>query len=520
MNPILLLLLGLGLVLGSILWLRLHPFLALVLGACLVGSLSSTENMTAAMQSKYFGDMQRAAVKDEFIVELQWVHDTGEEYDSAKLLDRARRRVSVRRDEMQAAARNKAEEFAASTTTFQRITSGLGGTCEKIGLLIAMACVIGRCLLASGAAERIVRGALSFVGPANAPLAFSASSFLLSIPVFFDSVFLLVIPLAKATWLKLRKDYLLLVLALVAGGTITHSLVPPTPGPLFVAEELGVNIGTMILTGIAIGMCCTAVGLLFAVWANRRYDIPVRETPAALAQLEALSRKPLQDLPSLWISLLPVLLPVLLISGATVYRSQLEPTDGVHWLVALAGDKNVAITVSAGLALGLAARMLRDREQLAEQIQQAIQEAGLIILVCCAGGAFGATLQQSGIGPYISSLTGTTPLDFGLLPLAFVVTAVIRGAQGSSTVAMFTAVAIARGLAPDLSELSYHPVYLAMAIGCGSKPFPWMNDSGFWVISRMSGMTEQETLKTHTIMITLMGFTGIIVTMIAATVFP
>jgi GntP family gluconate:H+ symporter len=149
-----------------------------------------------------------------------------------------------------------------------------------------------------------------------------------------------------------------------------------------------------------------------------------------------------------------------------------------------------------------------------------MQEAGTIILVCCAGGAFGATLEQSGIGPYISQLVGSGGLDFGLLPLAFLVTAIVRGAQGSSTVAMFTAVAIVRSLVPDTEVLSYHPVYLAVSIGCGSKPFPWMNDSGFWVISKMSGMTEQETLKTHTPMVTLMGFTGIAVTMLAAKLVP
>ena len=106
-----------------------------------------------------------------------------------------------------------------------------------------------------------------------------------------------------------------------------------------------------------------------------------------------------------------------------------------------------------------------------------------------------------------------------LLPIAFVVTAVIRGAQGSATVAMFTAVAIVGPIALE-TDLNYHPVYLAVAIGCGSKPFPWMNDSGFWVISKMSGMTEKETLKALTPMATLMGLTGIIITMIAAKLFP
>ncbi len=383
-----------------------------------------------------------------------------------------------------------------------------------------MACVIGRCLLASGAAERIVRGTLSLVGERYAPIAFAGSSFVLGIPVFFDSVFLLAIPLVKAAWLKLRKNYLLFVLALIAGGTMTHSLVPPTPGPLFVAEELGVNIGTMILVGMAVGICCTTVGLLYAAWLNRRMDIPVRETPEALAKLEELSQRDLSELPSLWLSLLPVLLPVVLISGATIFKSGLDPTQAAPALINLLGDKNIALTFAAALAMLLTANRLRDRKVFAGHVQEAMQEAGLIILICGAGGAFGATLQQSGIGPYINGMTGNEPLDFGLLPLAFLVTAVIRGAQGSSTVSMFTGVAIVASLAPDVGGLSYHPVYLAVAIGCGSKPFPWMNDSGFWVISRMSGLTETEMLKAQFPMVTLMGFTGIIVTMIAAKIFP
>lgn len=520
MNPLLLILLGLGIVLGGILWLRLHPFLALILGAFVVGGLTGEDNLYEAMKSHYQGDLHRSAMLSDVVREAEAIKARGEPVDLQAIRKQAKLNIQSQLGKIEETADLKARQYVADNSTFQRITVALGSTCEKIGLLIAMACVIGRCLLASGAAERIVRGALAFVGPAGAPLAFSASSFLLSIPVFFDSVFLLVIPLAKAMWLKLHKNYLLFTLALVTGGTMSHSLVPPTPGPLFVAEELGVNIGTMIIAGMAVGICCSAVGLLYAYWINQRMEIPVRESPEALQQLEQLSDRELSALPSLWLSLTPVLLPVILISGATIYTSQLDPTQSAPWFIDFFGDKNVALSFSAVLGLMLAASYLRDREILASQVQQAIQEAGLIILICCAGGAFGATLQQSGIGPYISGLTGSEPLDFGLLPLAFFVTAVIRGAQGSSTVAMFTAVAIVRGLAPDLGELSYHPVYLALSIGCGSKPLPWMNDSGFWVVSKMSGMTEQETLKSHTPMVTLMGFTGIVVTMIAAKLFP
>ncbi|MEN8713586.1 MAG: GntP family permease, partial [Verrucomicrobiales bacterium] len=340
-----------------------------------------------------------------------------------------------------------------------------------------------------------------------------------AIPVFFDSVFLLSIPLAKATWLKVRKNYLLFIAALLAGGTMAHSLVPPTPGPLFVAEELGVNIGTMILVGIAVGIICSAVGLLYARWLNQRIEIPVRESEEAMSKLEELSSRNLSELPSLWVSLFPILLPVVMISGATIYKSGLDPAETASSLSAL-GDKNIALMIAAAAAMVLAALRLRDGKALGEQVQQAMQEAGLIILICCAGGTFGAMLQQSGIGPHISGMTGNKQLDFGLLPLAFIITAIIRGAQGSATVAMFTGVAIIASLAPDVDLLSYHPVYLAVAIGCGSKPFPWMNDSGFWVVSKMSGMTEKETLKVFTPLLTIMGFTGIVVTMIAAKVFP
>jgi GntP family gluconate:H+ symporter len=512
---------GLGIVLGSILWLRLHPFLALIVGAFFVGGFTGQEYLVEATKSKIYGELLRDAVQAEMAsMAERAATGSGVIQTTEQLRADARSSVEFQTEQLSATAEERARQFAAQSSALDRITAAMGSTCQKIGLLIAMACVIGRCLLVSGAAERIVRAALSLVGSRGAPLAFSASSFLLSIPVFFDSMFLLVIPLAKATWLKLRKDYLLLVLALITGGTITHSLVPPTPGPLFVAEELDVNIGTMILVGMAVGLCCTLVGLVFAYWLNSRLEIPVRDSPAALAHLEQLSQRDISELPSLAVSLLPVLLPVALISGATIYGSLLGPTQSLPPTITFLGDKNIALSLSAVLAMLLAASALRDRQALSEQVQQAMQEAGLIILICCAGGAFGATLQQSGIGPYISRMTGSQPLDLGLLPLAFVVTAVIRGAQGSSTVAMFTAVAIVRGLAPDLGALSYHPVYLAVCIGCGSKPFPWMNDSGFWVISRMSGMTEQETLKTHTPMVTLMGFTGFAVTWLAAVVWP
>ncbi|MBT6449658.1 MAG: GntP family permease [Verrucomicrobiales bacterium] len=486
MDPFLLLLIGLATVLGGILWLRLHPFIALFIAALLIASITPKTQVANALADKKINERVKLTGAD--LTEIE-----------------------------QAQIKNDQADYANNRTPIQRITQEFGVTFGKIGLVIALACLIGRCLLASGAADRIVRAALSMVGEKGAPVAFLGSGFALGIPVFFDSLFLLAIPLAKAMWLKLRKNYLLLIVAIIAGGSMTHSLVPPTPGPLYVASALGINIGTMILAGLVVGLFTASAGYLYGVWLNRRMDIPFRETPEAIEKLESHSAKETHELPSLFASLLPIVLPVLLIAGGTLI-AQTEASMGLKNLFKLLGDKNIALAIAAGLALFTLARHLKNKKEFTEQMQGALQEAGLIILICCAGGAFGAILLQTGIGPHLQSKVGEGANSLWLLPLAFLVTTVIRAAQGSATVAMITAVGIVGSFA--VGNLDYHPVYLALAIGCGSKPLPWMNDSGFWVISKMSGMTEKETLLTFTATLSIMGVTGIVVTMIGAKLFP
>ena len=486
MDPFLLLLIGLATVLGGILWLRLHPFIALFIAALLIASITPKTQVANALADKKINERVKLTGAD--LTEIE-----------------------------QAQIKNDQADYPNNRTPIQRITQEFGVTFGKIGLVIALACLIGRCLLASGAADRIVRAALSMVGEKGAPVAFLGSGFALGIPVFFDSLFLLAIPLAKAMWLKLRKNYLLLIVAIIAGGSMTHSLVPPTPGPLYVASALGINIGTMILAGLVVGLFTASAGYLYGVWLNKRMDIPFRETPEAIEKLESLSAKETHELPSLFASLLPIVLPVLLIAGGTLI-AQTEASMGLKNLFKLLGDKNIALAIAAGLALFTLARHLKNKKEFTEQMQGALQEAGLIILICCAGGAFGAILLQTGIGPHLQSKVGEGANSLWLLPLAFLVTTVIRAAQGSATVAMITAVGIVGSFA--VGNLDYHPVYLALAIGCGSKPLPWMNDSGFWVISKMSGMTEKETLLTFTATLSIMGVTGIVVTMIGAKLFP
>jgi len=477
-DPLWLMLIGMIVVLGGILVMRLHAFLALILGAIIVGSLTATPALKQFAQDK-----KMTAAETEALVQ----QSVGE-----------------------------------------RVATGFGRTCAKIGILIAMASIIGKCLLESGAAERIIRSALKRFGERRAPLAFLSSGFLLAIPVYFDTVFYLMIPLAKAMGMRTRRNYGLYIMAIVAGGTMAHSLVPPTPGPLFVASELSVSIGLMILGGIIVGSFAVSSGYVYALWANRRWPIALRDSAdISTAELEILSKKDEQELPPFWLSVLPIILPVVLIAGRTVIGSFFRATssdesstvlDGLFGLFNYLGNPNIALAFSAGIALVTVAFHQRaNRKKIAMFVQSALSSGGVIILITAAGGAFGGILQQTGIGHRVQELASTYQL--GVLPLAFVVTAVVRTAQGSATVAMITAIGILGGFA-DASQLGFHPLYLALVIGCGSKPIAWMNDSGFWLICKMTGMTEGETLRMSSAMMVVMAVVGLAVTMIFARVLP
>ncbi|MEZ6055255.1 MAG: GntP family permease [Planctomycetaceae bacterium] len=409
-----------------------------------------------------------------------------------------------------------------TATIGSRVSAGFGSTCASIGILIALASVIGKCLLDSGAADRIVRTMLRWFGEAGAPAAFVISGFLLGIPVFFDTVFYLMIPLGKAMQLRTERNYLFYVLAIVCGGTMAHSLVPPTPGPLFVAEALGVNMGTMILAGGFVGMVTATFGYFYARWANRHNVLPLRETPDfTLAEIEAAARVDESELPPFWFSLLPVLLPVVLIAGLTIMkRMSLWGTMSaeVKMVFETLGDKNIALLIATLCAL--ATLIVYRRQSLAslgDSIQKALAGGGVIILITAAGGAFGEVLRQTGVASQMGELKESSPLF--LCTAAFFITTAIRTAQGSATVAMITSVGILGGLVAD-GQLTFHPVYLALAIGCGSKPVAWMNDSGFWVITRMSGMTEREGLKYVTPMTASMGLVGLLTVLAGVTLFP
>lgn len=552
---------GVAIVIGGVLFFRLHAFLALLAGAICVGILTpaqqiqetslrknslklievSDENQNLKVEIKKLGSIQPGMMlivlsREEPKFPLIPIAETEVTRVTAQFTEKGKRIAiaDLKIREGTASGLVKIEDFVVTPATYQaailqskqsvgeRVAAGFGSTCAKIGILIALASIIGMSLLESGAAERIVRSAITFVGEKLAPLAFMVSGFTLAIPVFFDTVFYLLIPLGKAMRFRTGKNYLLYVLAIVTGGTMAHSLVPPTPGPLFVAEQLGVDIATMMTGGMIVGSFAAFFGLGYATLINKRCELPFRDSADVTTEdLQKLSSSKLDELPSLWLSLLPILLPVFLIAGSTILKfksvSNLLSED-MQSLILTLGNKNIALGIATVIALGTLIHQKKSSlSGLSESIQASLSTGGVIILITAAGGAFGSVLQQTGVSNLIESLPQVSPIM--LVTLAFLITAAIRSAQGSSTVAMITTVGILGGIA-ESTTLGFHPVYLALAIGCGSKPISWMNDSGFWVIGKMSGMTEGETLKYISPMTALMGVAGFIIVLLGVQFFP
>jgi len=485
-------LIAIGFVLIAILVFRLHAFLALLTASFLVAVL------TPASQLHRFATEQALADRDIAAAEL------------------------ANRPIIAAEVAAEAESFAQESAS-RRVATQFGNTTGSIGIVIALASVIGALLMHSGAASTIVTAMLKVTGDQRAPEALAAGSFVLGIPVFFDTVFYLMIPIARSLRRRVGKNYVLFILAILAGGSITHSLIPPTPGPLQVAAILNVEVGAMLIAGLGIGGLTSIASLIFARLINRTIDLPLRDEDGNdLPEINAGDETDLTTTsqPPLLMALAPIMLPVLLITIGSVIRSTgWQPNEAwsstVDFVLSL-GDKNIALGIGCVIAFVLMRWVdKKDRKSL---VANAIASAGGIILITAAGGSLGKMLYQAGIADAVSAIARDMP-GVMLLPLAFFITAAIRTVQGSATIAMITSASVLQGFAMSES-LPFHPVYLAMAIGAGSKPVSWMTDSAFWVISEMSGMTEKEALRVISPMSIAMGCSALVITMIVASVFP
>lgn len=384
-----------------------------------------------------------------------------------------------------------------ATDTVKAITSGFGSTLGSIGIVIGLGVMMGRVLEVSGAAEQIAYSFIKWLGKRREEWALALTGYIVSIPIFVDSAFIILYPLVKALAKKGKRNLLTLGVSLAGGLVVTHHMVPPTPGPLGVAGIFGVDIGAMLLLGLVIAIPCAVGIVLYAQWLGKKYpemqpeDFSAEATPQEAHQ-RYLDEKAGKPLPSLSLSLLPIVVPILLIC-VDALNTVLAKFEGMVWLktslygqvFSFLGAPIIALSVSVLLAVYTLMPKISKHDTM-ERLEEGLQSAGIILMVTGAGGALGAVLRQSGAGTLLAEQVATWPLPPIMIP--FIIATLVRLIQGSGTVAMITSASIS---APIISQIpGINMLVAAQASVIGAMFFSYFNDSLFWVVNRIMGIKE------------------------------
>jgi gluconate:H+ symporter, GntP family len=375
------------------------------------------------------------------------------------------------------------------------INEGFGGTIGSIGIVILAGSIIGTFLEKSGGAARLAQRTVEMVGPKHVPAAMGIIGYVVSIPVFCDSGFILLAPLAKSLSSKARVPLAAGAMALSLGLYATHTMVPPTPGPVAAAGVLGADLGQVILFGLIVSVPALLASWVFSVRIAARVRLASDE--AGASEAEAV---PATQGPSVVRSLAPILVPIVLILVRSVCLAGERPLVGgsLAEVVDFVGQPVVALLVGVFLAFLLPTRLTRDMLSGSGWIGEAVLGAATIIIITGCGGAFGQVLRESNIADVVSQWLGDGSA-WGLW-LPFVLAAAIKSAQGSSTVAIITSAGI---VAPMLEALALaNPTGRALAvvaIGAGSMVVSHVNDSYFWIVTQMTGMTVRQGYKLQTL---------------------
>lgn len=379
--------------------------------------------------------------------------------------------------------------------TTDAITRGFGSTLGTIGIIIGLGVMMGRILEVSGAAEQIALSLIKWLGVRYEAWAFALTGYFVSIPIFADSAFVILFPIAKACAKKGNTPVLTMGIALAGGLVATHTMVPPTPGPLGVAGIFGVDVGAMMLLGLILAIPCTISFVLYALWLGKKYSDPQEggmDEELQAIQNNYLKEKGSRPLPSLTLSLLPIVVPILLIFIKAIINMfpalALDEWQLLKYLVHafnFAGTPFIALCISTLLAVYTLVPYL-DRQATSARLEEGLQSAGIILMVTGAGGALGFVVRESGAGTELAAQIARLPFSPVMIPF-FVATAV-RLIQGSATVAMITAASIT---APILSQVAgVNMLFAAQSAVIGAFCFSYFNDSLFWVVNRMMGITE------------------------------
>ncbi|MCF3651589.1 GntP family permease [Synoicihabitans lomoniglobus] len=388
----------------------------------------------------------------------------------------------------------------SAAETLAAITGGLGKTVGGIGIVIACGCVIGAVLERTGAAMVMAQAVLRVVGRTRAVLAMGLTGGIVSVPVFCDSGYVVLAPLVRGMARGAKQSVAALAVALSMGLYVTHCLVPPTPGPVAAAEAVRADLGRVIGLGLLVAAVVIGVVCWFAVWAGRRWPI---ELAATETTTETAAVKPNV---SVAVAFAPIVLPMMLIAWRSFFPGT-PGSDGAA-LVAAIGHPNVALMLGALLALVLARR--EGATVLGEWSGEAMRTAGAIVLVTGAGGALGAVLRATPLADVIATTLSSLDLGRWNIVLPFLVAAGLKTAQGSSTVAIVTTASL---IAPLLGVLGLdQPTALALtvlAIGAGAMTVSHVNDSYFWVVTQLTGLSVAQGYRLVTLASGIAGLTGI-----------
>jgi gluconate:H+ symporter, GntP family len=381
-------------------------------------------------------------------------------------------------------------------STLNAITKGFGATLGTIGIVIGLGVMMGRILEVSGAAEQIAHSFIRWLGRRREEWALALTGYIVSVPIFVDSAFVILYPIAKALARKGNRSLVTVGVALAGGLVVTHTTVPPTPGPLGAAGIFGVDVGAMMLLGLALALPCVLGIVLYARWLESRYpdfdkkvvgsnDIPVlsENYPGQKAD---------KRLPGLIVSLLPIVVPIGLIFLKAVLNLlpdvEARGTGTLSFTIEIfnfLGAPIIALCLSTVIAVYTLVPYL-DRRKTSQRLEEGLQSAGIILLVTGAGGALGAVVRDSGAGDFLAGQITKLPVSPVMIPF-FVATAV-RLIQGSGTVACITSASIT---APILAGVpGINMLFAAQSAVMGAFCFSYFNDSLFWVVNRMMGITE------------------------------
>jgi len=399
------------------------------------------------------------------------------------------------------------------------IQEGMGSTLGFIATVVGLGAIFGQLLESTGGAKSLAHNLLKKFGPGKATWALTLSGFIIGVPVFLDVGFIILIPVVYALTRDSKRSVLYYAIPLLAGLAVTHTMVPPTPGPMAVAQILNVEIGWVILFGLVVGLPTAIIaGPLFGRLISKRIYVPA---PPELDDADNKEDESSEKLPSFGIVALIISTPLLLILISTFVKlgidNEILTESLLTEIIIFVGHPFTALIIATLFSIILCVKRNMSGKKILDLSTKALGPAGIIILVTGAGGVLKQILVDSGIGKILAeSISGSS---IPLILLAWILAALVRITQGSATVAMITAAGIMAPILSVVNPVQPEIALIVVAIAAGATILSHVNDSGFWIVSKYLGMNEKQTLQSWTVMETIIAVSGLIFTMLLSLFF-